>query len=81
MGDNWKHTIIVEKRSKVDDDASESWVVDGANACPPEDIGGISGYTAMKDRTFDRTLFDVRSARRILWMLDHYGVGYPWQRE
>ncbi|MBU3679624.1 MAG: plasmid pRiA4b ORF-3 family protein [Candidatus Kapabacteria bacterium] len=28
---------------------------------------------------FDPTLFDIRSARRIFMMLDHFGRGYPWE--
>lgn len=97
MGDDWSHTVTVVERTSVPPDRAGSWVVDGAMACPPEDVGGVGGYEefllAMMDpdhdehktyRTwcgmdFDPTLFDLRAARRILFMLDHFGQGYPWE--
>ena len=99
MGDDWQHTITVEKRTKVDSEHAESWVVDGANACPPEDVGGVGGYEqflmSLADPAnelheaykqwygiaFDATHFDIRSARRILLLLDHFGKGYPWIKD
>jgi hypothetical protein len=46
FGDNWQHLVIVED---VSDDLDKdphggAWVIDGARACPPEDVGGASGY-------------------------------------
>ncbi len=44
-GDNWEHVITVESIKNADNDpAGEAWVIDGARACPPEDVGGIHGY-------------------------------------
>ncbi len=44
-GDNWVHMITVESIKQTDHDpAGMAWVVDGARACPPEDVGGIQGY-------------------------------------
>ena|GEM_PF-6813774 len=81
MGDYWQHTVTVEKRTMVVKDLAESLAMDGENACPPEDCGGIHEFAEMDDPSFDRTLFDIRSAQRILWMLDFYGKGYPWMKE
>ncbi len=47
FGDNWEHVITVE--SFTDDLKSDpsggAWVIDGQRACPPEDVGGTSGYS------------------------------------
>ncbi|WP_332455520.1 plasmid pRiA4b ORF-3 family protein [Burkholderia ubonensis] len=41
FGDGWDHAIVVEKMETIE---SEPWgaaqVIDGARACPPEDVGG-----------------------------------------
>lgn len=43
----WDHAIVVEKVETIE---SEPWgaaqVIDGARACPPEDVGGPHGYEA-----------------------------------
>ena len=45
FGDNWKHEITVEKIAPGGfGDLPTPWCVDGARACPPEDVGGTSGY-------------------------------------
>lgn len=44
-GDDWEHVITPEAFDEVDHDpAGVAWVIDGARACPPEDVGGIHGY-------------------------------------
>lgn len=44
-GDDWEHVITVEAFQQVDHDPDGvAWVIDGARACPPEDVGGIHGY-------------------------------------
>ena len=44
-GDNWEHAITVESFEQTDPDVDGmAWVIDGARACPPEDVGGIHGY-------------------------------------
>ena len=57
FGDDWAHTLRLEKaapmpdpsRSELEDDAPAYPVVclAGARACPPEDVGGIGGYEEM----------------------------------
>jgi len=45
FGDNWLHVITVESIKQTGQDtAGMAWLVDGARACPPEDVGGIQGY-------------------------------------
>lgn len=44
FGDSWQHVIAVE--TVEPSDVSGTWceVIDGARACPPEDVGGVPGY-------------------------------------
>lgn len=44
LGDGWEHGIVLEKRSAGNDDADDPVCVDGQQACPPEDCGGVPGY-------------------------------------
>lgn len=45
FGDNWKHRIVFEE--VVVRDMDFPYCLDGAGACPPEDVGGIDGYNKM----------------------------------
>ena len=44
FGDSWIHKITVEKIAVSDPKMKYPHLADGANACPPEDCGGIGGY-------------------------------------
>ncbi|MCQ4322417.1 plasmid pRiA4b ORF-3 family protein [Stutzerimonas stutzeri] len=44
FGDGWDHRIKVEKKLPADACPQVPYCIDGANACPPEDIGGGPGY-------------------------------------
>jgi hypothetical protein len=44
-GDAWEHRLILEKMEAKD--MAVPWCLDGAGACPPEDVGGIHGYRQM----------------------------------
>ena len=44
FGDSWAHEIVVEKILPPDPEFLRPVCVAGANACPPEDCGGIPGY-------------------------------------
>jgi hypothetical protein len=45
FGDGWEHRVVVEKRLAADPERN-TWpmCIAGANACPPEDVGGPPGY-------------------------------------
>ncbi len=43
MGDNWEHTLVLEKILPSEGIVSPS-CSHASGACPPEDCGGISGY-------------------------------------
>lgn len=48
FGDGWMHKISVESREDYKDtEIPLVLLLDGANACPPEDCGGIYGYYSM----------------------------------
>lgn len=47
FGDGWKHRIVVEATDLEESDPCPRFI-DGAMACPPEDIGGTVGYAALK---------------------------------
>lgn len=44
FGDNWKHTILVEKVLPFDKAQKLPFLVGGKRAAPPEDVGGSMGY-------------------------------------
>jgi Plasmid pRiA4b ORF-3-like protein len=44
FGDDWWHTIKVEKVSDLDPKERLPICLKGARACPPEDVGGVWGY-------------------------------------
>jgi len=44
FGDDWEHTLEFEELVPADAGAYPR-CVDGAGACPPEDVGGTHGYT------------------------------------
>jgi hypothetical protein len=44
FGDGWEHRVSVEKILPPDPQLKLPQCLDGANACPPEDVGGPPGY-------------------------------------
>ena len=44
FGDNWRHTITLEKLVAITPTPKTASCIDGARCCPPEDVGSISGY-------------------------------------
>jgi hypothetical protein len=51
FGDNWRHRIMLEKIAA--DETKRPYCIDGAGACPPEDVGGIPGYEGMLEALKD----------------------------
>lgn len=47
FGDDWWHEITIEKRLDADPDDPPARLIDGENACPPEDCGGPWGYAEL----------------------------------
>jgi hypothetical protein len=44
FGDDWEHRIKVERRLPPDPLFNTALCLTGANASPPEDVGGAPGY-------------------------------------
>jgi hypothetical protein len=44
FGDGWEHKVVVEKILAADSGKKCAVCLDGKNARPPEDCGGIFGY-------------------------------------
>ena len=53
LGDNWKHTIELEKILVPVKGFKYPFCVDGERACPPEDCGGPYGYAGLLETLFD----------------------------
>jgi hypothetical protein len=43
FGDNWEHDVLVE-RIVTGAEVTEAICLEGGRSCPPEDVGGPSGY-------------------------------------
>ena len=44
FGDDWLHTVLVEKILPPDPSQKLPVCIKGKRACPPEDVGGVWGY-------------------------------------
>ncbi|MFH0799510.1 MAG: plasmid pRiA4b ORF-3 family protein [Pseudomonadota bacterium] len=44
FGDDWEHEIVFEKMAEAPKGVTHAICLDGANAAPPEDCGGLYGY-------------------------------------
>jgi hypothetical protein len=73
FGDDWEHTLVVEKVLPRFGDEPPAICIGGTRACPPEDCGGIWGYhelladqTILDDGEFDPTYFSVEETNACL---------------
>jgi hypothetical protein len=57
FGDDWQHTITIEDSRYFKVAQAPLACLDGARACPPEDVGGVWGY-----REFLKAINDPRHA-------------------
>jgi Plasmid pRiA4b ORF-3-like protein len=53
FGNGWEHEVVVEHVDWYPTGLKFGVCFDGANACPPEDIGGPSGYAEFLDAIAD----------------------------
>jgi len=44
FGDSWQHELVLEKIEAPQDGQIYPRCLEGQNACPPEDVGGVEGY-------------------------------------
>jgi hypothetical protein len=53
FGDDWWHTVAIEKCLPAEPDAPAAELLGGEQACPPEDCGGPWGYAEMLEAAAD----------------------------
>jgi hypothetical protein len=53
FGDDWWHTVSIEKRLPADPTAPAAQLLAGEFACPPEDCGGPHGYANLLEIVAD----------------------------
>lgn len=71
MGDNWVHTVCLEKHLELEPAPKVARCVEGARARPPEDVGGPSGYQDFLEAVLDSTHEEHRAMLR--WAGGHFG--------
>jgi len=49
FGDNWEHSIVLEKQLPAEPNTTYPICTDGERACPPEDCGGVPGFYELLD--------------------------------
>jgi hypothetical protein len=49
FGDNWQHSIEIEKKLSAEEYEASAVFLEGKGACPPEDCGGIPGFYMLLD--------------------------------
>jgi hypothetical protein len=63
FGDGWDHRVKIEKKLPAGVCPQMPYCIEGANACPPEDIGGAPGYTDFLEVMADPNHPQVRASR------------------
>ena len=53
FGDSWQHEILFEKILEPEPNVTYPRCIEGARACPPEDVGGIWGYAEFLEAISD----------------------------
>ena len=63
-GDDWRHMVKLEKMVNLDEPLTTARCIDGANACPPEDVGGAPGYEEFLEAIGDPKHPDHRDLKK-----------------
>ncbi|MGH3576194.1 MAG: plasmid pRiA4b ORF-3 family protein [Mycobacterium sp.] len=66
FGDSWIHEVVVEDLIWTPLVLKFGVCLDGQNACPPEDVGGVGGYELFREAMADPTNEDHEANR--LWV-------------
>ena len=69
FGDHWEIEVKVEQVHPPDPRAPFAFVIDGARAFPPEDAGGVAGYSELLHTLSDSERFDLEAANGRLSLL------------
>ena len=65
FGDDWRHDVVVEEVFEGKPDIDYPAFVDGARRCPPEDVGGASGFMDFLEAALDP--IHEEHARMVEW--------------
>lgn len=65
FGDDWRHTLRVERLLPSETAARLPQCIGGERACPPEDVGGVGGYAEFRKALADPT--DPEHASHLEW--------------
>ncbi len=66
FGDGWEHAIVLERVVPAEPKEKYPKIIAGANACPPDDCGGIGGYYDMLEILKDTKSYDCKEVREWL---------------
>jgi hypothetical protein len=55
FGDHWRHQVVLEKSFPAENAADRPICLGGERRCPPEDVGGVSGYEEFLEVIVDPT--------------------------
>jgi hypothetical protein len=68
FGDSWLHTVLVEKVLEPESGQQYPVCIKGKRACPPEDMGGIWGYTHFLEATQNPEHPDYPAEELLEWI-------------
>lgn len=74
LGDEWEHSVVLEKQLPYDINAVLPTCIKASRACPPEDVGGAIGYEAFLEAISDKSHPHHRD------MLDWFGGSFDADR-
>lgn len=66
FGDDWQHSLLVEKILAAGKKTGLPRCLDGERACPPEDVGGVGGYAEFLEALGDPS--DPEHASYLEWV-------------
>lgn len=75
FGDGWQHEILLEGILLAEKKTKYPVCTDGARACPPEDCGGVHGYTRLLEILKDQA--DPEHEMMNEWLKGHAKNYYP----
>ena len=67
FGDDWRHTIDIEKTLRVEEGVRYPRCVKGERACPPENCGGPYGYPYFLDKIEEEDALGFRGKLTLPW--------------
>jgi hypothetical protein len=66
FGDNWEHTLTVEESNYPPEKCEKDlFCIEGARACPPENVGGFPGYRRFLDSISN--IYDDEREQNLTW--------------